>query len=165
MRRGTALILLCVLLGGCLKPAVRDAPASRPAEETMTLLRAAAAAGDAEEVRRAGTRFLERRPDDPDAAEVRLLVARADIELGFFGEAEEVLSPLLNETGETGGRALLLLSRVSAADGRFEEAAIQLIRSLELPISNGERLRAAERLAGTLTILDCLLYTSDAADE
>ena len=89
--------------------------------------------GEYDGIRKTGTRFLSRFPGHPDATEVRLLVASADIELGFFDEAERLARDVLAGDAEQNesGRALLIISEVDKARGEFDEAARVLLGILD----------------------------------
>ncbi|MBN1884941.1 MAG: ABC transporter substrate-binding protein [Candidatus Krumholzibacteriota bacterium] len=156
MRRVAAILFSAVFLAGCatLPPKASEEPLT--GTEILASLRAAEAAGDLNEVRLAGMRFLGRRSDDAIADEVRLLVAAADTELGFYGDASDLLQPIVfaGRGDANEGRALALLARVHAADGDFEAAAGHLLRALSTPIDGTARAAAEASLAGAAALVD-----------
>jgi len=154
------LIILSILL---LLSACASAPEGRaplPAgadesEELLTRLRTHSFEGDAEEIRRTGGRFLAGFPDDPAVTEVRLLVASADLELGFFDEAAKLAGEVVRSGAGRRERAeaLLVVSEVEKAKGRFEEAARVLLGVLDMEPEPSVQGRAEESLSGIAELL------------
>lgn len=124
-------------------------------DELLTRIRTYSFEGESEEIRRAGNRFLSRFPDDPAVTEVRLLVASADVELGFFDEAARLAGEII--AGEAAERdraeAILFLSEVEKARGSFDEAARMILRVLDMEIERPVSAKARESLAGIVDLL------------
>jgi ABC-type branched-subunit amino acid transport system substrate-binding protein len=140
-------ILLSIACAAVRPPEPPETTAAEPRDTTLAHIRTAASAEDAAELRKAGMSFLSRYPDDPDADEVRILVAGADIDLGFADEASAVLDPIISRGGTDrhAGHARLLMADVHKAKGRFDEAAVSLLEALRTDLGP-ERREDAERL-------------------
>ncbi|HSG29301.1 MAG TPA: hypothetical protein VLA34_12540, partial [Candidatus Krumholzibacterium sp.] len=96
MRRGTLLIVLMVFLYSCTAAPPADMPEQAPGDaagELLTEIRTKVFENDLRGARKSGQRYLDRFAGFPDEDEVRLITAKADIELGFLGEAGTVLQP------------------------------------------------------------------------
>jgi branched-chain amino acid transport system substrate-binding protein len=146
------LMSACALLpeGKSPLPGEADGP-----DELLTSIRTYSFEGEHDEIRRAGKRFLSLYPDDQTITEVRLLVASADVELGFFDEAARLAGEVLE--GEAGEKeraeALLLITEVEKARGGFEEAARITLQVLGMEIDRQISTRARESLAGIADLL------------
>ncbi len=124
-------------------------------EELLTRIRTYSFEGEPEEIRRAGKKFLGRFPDDPAVTEVKLLVASADVELGFYDEAARLAGEVAD--GGAGQKeraeALVVVSEVEKARGRFEEAARVLLGVLDSEPEPSLESRAEKSLAGIADLL------------
>ncbi len=158
MRR-LALNLLILLVLSCAIFPPREQPdkesAEKVREDMLSEIRTLALGGDYRELRRAGKSFLSRYADDEALDDVRLLVAMADIELGFFDEATETLSPLIERVGtdRERGRAHELMAHVQRAKGRFGDAAVSLLGSLASDLDESQREEVMELLRETVDLL------------
>jgi branched-chain amino acid transport system substrate-binding protein len=124
-------------------------------EELLTQIRTHSFEGEKEQIRRTGNRFLSRYGDDPAAVEVRLLVASADVELGFFDEARRLAEDVIR--GDTGDReraeAYLLVAEIEQARGRFDGAAEQILRVLETNVDDRIGAKARQSLTEIVDLL------------
>ena len=91
-------------------------------DELLTSIRTYSFEGEADQIRKTGKRFLSRFPGDPAAVEVKLLVASADVEMGFYDEAARFAGEVLESDAPERERAeaLLIISEVEKAKGGFE---------------------------------------------
>ena len=146
------LISACAIVPGGEVPL--PAGADEP-DELLTKIRTYSFEGEVDQIRRAGKRFLSRFPDDPAATEVRLLVASADVELGFFDEASRIAGEVIEGDASEGERAeaLLIVSEVEKAKGRFEEAARVTLSVLDMEMSRTVTKKARESLAEIADLL------------
>jgi ABC-type branched-subunit amino acid transport system substrate-binding protein len=158
MRRLASNLLVLLMLSCAIFPPT-ERPDTESAEETredaLTEIRTLALGGDYKELRRAGKSFLSRYADDAALDDVRLLVASADIELGFFDEATEILSPLISREGtdREKGRAHVLMAHVHKAKGRFGDAAVSLLGSLTSDLDESQHEEVMELLRETVGLL------------
>ena len=96
--------LACLFISCTVSPPAEEPLVAYDAEEELlTEIRTYKFEENYRELRPAGKRYLERYGDSPGSVEVRLLLGAADVELGFFDEAAEILTPLLDESVAYGG--------------------------------------------------------------
>jgi hypothetical protein len=156
--RHVIMLVAVILLSACAVAPEGKSPLpgdAGGADELLTGIRTYSFEGDNEEIRRAGKRFLSLYPDDPAITEVRLLVASADVELGFFDEAARLAGEVMEGGAAEQDRAeaLLLVSEVEKARGGFEEAARVILRVLDMEADRQVSSRARESLAGIADLL------------
>jgi branched-chain amino acid transport system substrate-binding protein len=154
------LFILCMVLLISACAAVPEGRSPLPAgadesDELLTRIRTYSFEGESDEIRKTGKRFLSRFPDDPAATEVRLLVASADVEMGFFDEAARLAGKVI--AGDAGEReraeALLVVSEVEKARGGFDEAARVILRVIDMEIDRPISVRARESLTSIADLL------------
>lgn len=153
-----ALYLLALFVISCAlspPPEPPDVKPVEPRDDALGRIRTLASEGDATELRKAGASFISRFPDDPNLDEVRLLAAQADIELGFYEEAGEILYPLTirKEADTARGRAHILMARAFKAKGRFDKAALSLLSSLATDLDDSQRETARDFLEDVVRLL------------
>ncbi len=136
-------------------PGPSDVEPVESREDALERIRTFAPEGDAAELRKAGASFLSRFPDDPNLDEVRLLAAEADIELGFYEEAGEILSPIAVRKGTDAakGQAHILMARAFKAKGRFDEATLALLTALATDLDDPQRETARDLLGDVVHLL------------
>lgn len=151
-------VLALLLAVSCAAPSPRvETPPLSPEEARSAeaeAVRREAREGGPREVRREGRRFLERHPESPEAADVRLLTGAAALELGFLEEAAEIVAPL-EDTPVDSVRieALTMLAEVDVAKGRFSEAVGRLLGILASGPPPAAAAASRERLAGLVPLL------------
>jgi branched-chain amino acid transport system substrate-binding protein len=149
-------LVLALFMSCAVSPPAEEPLASADAEEALlTEIRTYLFEEDYRELRTAGKRYLDRFGDSPGSAEVRLMLGQADVELGFFDEAGEVLSPLLEESApaEVRGEALILSADVHKAKGRFRQSAGALCEALSIDPGDALRMRAESSLREVVDLL------------
>ncbi len=147
MMRSAIIVSIFFLLMSCASARQEQVSQGREfaeSEEELTRIRTLAFEGDNKEIRKVGKQFLSRFGDDPSVPEVMLLVARADVELGFFDEAKGLALDLISadvpkkQTAE----AYLLLSDVERARGSFPDAARHALAVLGMELDDQTAGRA-----------------------
>ena len=158
MMKSVYILIAVLLISACAAlPGGQSglSPAAGDSDELLTRIRTYSFEGEFDEIRRAGKSFLSRFPGDPAVTEVRLLVASADVELGFFDEAARIADEVIaSEASEREkGEALLLVSEVEKAKGGFGESARVILRLLDMEIDRPLSSKARESLAGISDLL------------
>lgn len=165
MMRSAIIVSIFLLLMSCAsarQDRVSEGREVVESEEMLTRIRTLAFEGDQKEIRKVGKQFLSQFGDDPSAPEVTLLVARADVELGFFDEAKGLTLDLISvdagkkETAE----AYLLLSDVERARGSFPDAARHVLAVLGMELEDRTAVRARDALGEIVELI-----TPDGLDE
>ena len=125
-------------------------------EEMLTQIHTLRFEENHKELRRVGKRYLDSFGDTPGSVEVRLLLGHADIELGFYDEAAEILTPLLDETvsDQARGEALILIADVHKAKGRFGESAAALCDALSADLEKARFSKGKGRFKEALRIIN-----------
>ncbi len=136
-------------------PAEEPLVSSDAEEELLSEIRTYRFEENYRELRLAGKRYLDRNGDGPGSVEVRLMLGAADVELGFFDEAAEILTPLLDESVPSNirGEALILVAEIHKAKGRFRESAGALCEALSTDLDNVHRMRAENTLREVVDLL------------
>jgi ABC-type branched-subunit amino acid transport system substrate-binding protein len=151
MKRTVFIVSIIVLMASCASMQRDRAVPSPDAEDSelmLTRIRTLAFEGDLKEIRKVGKQFLSRFGEDPAVPEVMLLVAGADVELGFFDEARQLALDLIEldadrrETAE----AYLLLSEVERSRGLFSDAARHVLTVLAMEPDEKTMMRARSAL-------------------
>ncbi len=150
-------LLSCAAFVSDPGPAV--APQQQPEQERKELfarIKTLESENDARGTRKYGLRYLKEFPGSPETREVTVLTASACAELGFLSEARSLMLPLAGEGVESPARAdaLVMIAKMDAEKGRFEEAAAGLLSalSLEMDQAGADSARSAlERSAGFLS--------------
>lgn len=148
--------LVLIFLSCSVSPPARQRLAPLETEEEMLArIHALRFEENYKELRRAGKRYLDFFGDTPGSVEVRLLLGHADTELGFYEEAAEILSPLLDETvsSQARGEALILTADVHKAKGRFSESAGALCAALSMDLDETHELQARNSLREVVELL------------
>jgi ABC-type branched-subunit amino acid transport system substrate-binding protein len=152
------ILWMLLLISACAAVPEGRSPLSVGADgsdELLTRIRTYSFEGESDEIRKTGKRFLSRFPDDPAATEVRLLVASADVEMGFFDEAARLAGEVI--AGDSGEReraeALLVVSEVEKARGGFDEAAQVILRVIDMEIDRPVSMKARESLTSIADLL------------
>lgn len=150
----TAVLLLsaCAAMPGGKSRLPADGDES---DELLTRIRTYSFEGESDQIRRSGKRFLSGFPGDPAVTEVRLLVATADVELGFFDEAARLAGEVMesNAPEREKAEAVLIVSEVEKAKGGFDEAARTILGLLDSEIDRSLSKRARESLTGIADLL------------
>jgi branched-chain amino acid transport system substrate-binding protein len=154
---------VCILIAVLLMSACTAVPGGKSplpdgvdgSDELLTRIRTYSFEGEFDKIRKEGKRFLSRFPGDPAVTEVRLLVASADVELGFFDEAARFADEVIESRAaeEDRAEALLVISEVEKAKGSFDEAARVILRILGMEIGRPVSAKARESLAGIADLL------------
>jgi branched-chain amino acid transport system substrate-binding protein len=136
-------------------PEPPDMKPEQSRDESLGRIRTLRSEGDASALRKAGASFISRFPEDQSIDEVRLITAEADIELGFYDEALEVLFPLtVREVADAaGGRAHILVARAYKAKGLFDKAALSALSALSADLDETQRETAREQLESVVRLL------------
>lgn len=158
MRTKIIPILLLMLISSCApmhRTERRVSTAGETKEEMLARIRTLTFEEDNREIRALGKRFLSSYGETPEAEEVRLLIGRADIELGFFEEARELVDPIILREGsdQTKGEAFLLVASVDYAKGLYRDAATMLLNALQTELGEGKHVEARTDLAEIVTLL------------
>lgn len=138
------IVLIFFSCAGYLRDDHREESSHETVEESILKLRTLALEEDYKELRRAGNHHLSNYGDESRSDEVRLLVASADIELGFYDEALSVLSPITAGDGPDGtrGRAYMLRAEIEQARGLFADATESLLAALMFKLDESSSLKA-----------------------
>jgi branched-chain amino acid transport system substrate-binding protein len=125
-------------------------------EELFARIKTLESENDPRGTRKYGLRYLGEFPGSSEIREVTVLTASACAELGFLSEARSLMLPLAGEGVESSARAdaLVMIAKMDAEKGRFEEAAAGLLSALSLEMGQaaGDSARSAlERSAGFLS--------------
>ncbi|MCK4236294.1 MAG: amino acid ABC transporter substrate-binding protein, partial [Candidatus Krumholzibacteria bacterium] len=136
-------------------PGILDESPGETREGMLTEIRTLAFEENYKECRKAGKRYLLDYGDEYGADEVRLLVGSADLELGFFEEAKDILIPLIEGEGEDSnkGAAYILLAKADRARGFFREAVENLLRALAVELDESQRMKARNVLKEVVEFL------------
>ena len=159
MMRSTVVVSIFLMLVSCASARQEQALQGREtleSEEMLTRIRTLVFEGDQKEVRKVGKKFLSRFGDDSSAAEVMLLVANADVELGFFDEANALAQDLISADAglESTAESYLLLSDIERARGLFPDAARHVLTVLGMELDDrttGRARVALSEIVGLIT--------------
>jgi branched-chain amino acid transport system substrate-binding protein len=158
MIKRTVIVCVLLLLVSCATAkwdGADDYTGADESEEMLTRIRTSVFEGDDKEIRKLGKQFLSRYGADPAAAEVTLLVAQADVELGFYDEAKNLALDLISTDAgrERKAMAYFLLSDVERAKGRFSDAARHALVVLGMGLDESTVEMARDTLSGIVELI------------
>ncbi|MBN2072036.1 MAG: penicillin-binding protein activator [Candidatus Krumholzibacteriota bacterium] len=142
MRMRSLLFLVLVYLScASVPPAVQTEKSDDEIREgLLTKIRTSVFEEDHKEIRKKGLLYIEKYGGSSEIPEVRICVGKASLNLGYLTEARTVLLPLAGGDASPSDRreALRLLARVDMENGRYQDAAEELLDAIGAGMNDSE---------------------------